>query len=180
MRRPPNYYSILGVTPSATAAEIARARRARARLVHPDLGEQSEFAKKLKTAAMISVNLAEEVLADPEKRRAHDAALQAWANAKARAAKEREADANRPREPVSLEAMGLPLPAVSFPAVGLGPAKPPTPIETFMQLASEHPWKAGIGLGLVFAAAVLSENAAEKRRVKTKSKSSATRRSRRR
>jgi len=62
----PDYYTILGISPSASAAEIKRAYRRLARQHHPDVNTQvlDEGIKRL--------NEAYEVLRDPQKRAAYD------------------------------------------------------------------------------------------------------------
>lgn len=62
----PDYYSILEVSPTATATEIRRSYRRLARLHHPDLNQQALdiHIKRL--------NEAYEVLRDPLKRAAYD------------------------------------------------------------------------------------------------------------
>jgi curved DNA-binding protein CbpA len=61
-------YRVLGVAPGASHREIRDAYRRRARMAHPDLaGEDS-------ASWMRDLNAAWEVLKDPERRAAHDAA----------------------------------------------------------------------------------------------------------
>ncbi len=57
-------YAVLGVNPSATAAEIKAAYRSLVKRHHPDAGGDA--------AAMLALNAAFEVLGDGERRRAHD------------------------------------------------------------------------------------------------------------
>ena len=65
----PNYYDILEVSPSATLAEIRRSYYRLARLHHPDLNKQAldVHIKRL--------NLAYQVLRDPQKRAIYDEQL---------------------------------------------------------------------------------------------------------
>lgn len=65
-------YSILGVTPSATLAEIRRAYRAKARRYHPDVNSSPDA-----TARMRHLNWAYEVLCDSARRAYYDAAWRA-------------------------------------------------------------------------------------------------------
>lgn len=66
----PTYYDILGVKSSATAEEIRRAYRSKAKSLHPDVspapGAQAQFA---------ALARAYETLSDRTKRRAYDTSL---------------------------------------------------------------------------------------------------------
>ena len=64
MARDKSYYDILGVSRSATADDIKRAFRTKARECHPDAGGDEETFKR--------VNEAYEVLSDPQKRKQYD------------------------------------------------------------------------------------------------------------
>ena len=69
-----DYYAILGVSKTATDKEIKAAYRAKARQYHPDLNPNDEEAvEQFKRAAE-----ANDVLSDPEKRRAYDALGEHW------------------------------------------------------------------------------------------------------
>ena len=62
-----DYYKTLGVQKDATAADIKKAYRKLARQYHPDVNKSTDASKKFK-----SVNEANEVLSDPEKRKRYD------------------------------------------------------------------------------------------------------------
>ena len=68
-RLPPpaaDLYSLLGVEPAATAAEVSAAYRRVAKVLHPDV------SGTLTTAAMAALNVAREWLLDPERRLRYD------------------------------------------------------------------------------------------------------------
>ena len=62
------YYKLLGVADDATPDEIKAAYRKLARKYHPDLNPNDKNAKKKFQA----INEANEVLSDPQKRKAYD------------------------------------------------------------------------------------------------------------
>jgi DnaJ-class molecular chaperone len=69
-----DYYATLGVPKTATEKEIKAAYRKKARQYHPDLNpNDQEAVEKFKQAAE-----ANEVLSDPEKRKAYDALGEQW------------------------------------------------------------------------------------------------------
>jgi DnaJ-class molecular chaperone len=75
------YYDILGVSRSASADDIKKAFRRRAREIHPDLhtgAKKTEMEKKFK-----ELNEAHEVLSDPDKRKKYDQYGQNWEQAEA-------------------------------------------------------------------------------------------------
>lgn len=65
MAKPSDHYATLGVPQTATAAEIKRAYRRKAKEHHPDAGGKEDAFK--------AVSGAYDVLCDPEKRKAYDA-----------------------------------------------------------------------------------------------------------
>lgn len=69
-----DYYTILGVSKTATPEDIKREYRNLARKSHPDLnlGDKSAEAK------FKDINEANEVLSDPEKRQKYDRFGQSW------------------------------------------------------------------------------------------------------
>jgi len=72
-----DYYSILGVSKSASADEIKKAYRKLARKYHPDINPNDEEAKK----KFQQVNEANEVLSDSEKRKKYDEYGENWKHA---------------------------------------------------------------------------------------------------
>lgn len=63
-----DYYEVLGVPRDATAEQVKKAFRQRARKFHPDVSKEPDAA-----ARMAEINEAHTVLSDPEKRAAYDA-----------------------------------------------------------------------------------------------------------
>jgi DnaJ-class molecular chaperone len=75
------YYDILGVPRNASADDVKKAYRRRAREIHPDLhtgAKKTEMEKKFK-----ELNEAHEVLSDPDKRKKYDQYGQNWEQAEA-------------------------------------------------------------------------------------------------
>ena len=75
------YYDILGIPRNASADDIKKAFRRRAREIHPDLhtgAKKTEMEKKFK-----ELNEAHEVLSDPDKRKKYDQYGQNWEQAEA-------------------------------------------------------------------------------------------------
>ncbi len=62
-----DYYEALGLTDTASAAEIKAAYRRLARKFHPDVSKEKDAEERFK-----SINEAHEALKDPEKRKAYD------------------------------------------------------------------------------------------------------------
>ncbi|HRQ83962.1 MAG TPA: DnaJ domain-containing protein, partial [Flavobacteriales bacterium] len=72
-----DYYSILGVSRSASTEEIKKAYRKLARKYHPDLNpNDTEAEKRFK-----EINAANEVLSDPDSRRKYDQYGDQWKHA---------------------------------------------------------------------------------------------------
>ncbi|MGO3182008.1 MAG: DnaJ C-terminal domain-containing protein [Aequorivita sp.] len=74
-----DYYKILGLDKSATAADIKKAYRKQARKLHPDLNPNDKAAQE----KFQKVNEANEVLSDPEKRKKYDQYGKDWEHADA-------------------------------------------------------------------------------------------------
>lgn len=72
-----DYYSILGISKTATADEIKKTYRKLARKYHPDINPNDEEAKK----KFQQINEANEVLSDPEKRKKYDEYGENWKHA---------------------------------------------------------------------------------------------------
>ncbi len=68
-----DYYQVLGVAPSSSAAEVKRAFRRRAKEVHPDLSAAVDGAEEMKLLIR-----AYEVLSDPESRAEYDKRLEVF------------------------------------------------------------------------------------------------------
>ncbi|ODV92900.1 hypothetical protein CANCADRAFT_95075 [Tortispora caseinolytica NRRL Y-17796] len=69
--KPKNYYKILGVAKNADEKEIKSAYRAMTKKFHPDK-RPADMSIEEAEAKMAEINLAYEVLSDPEQRRQHD------------------------------------------------------------------------------------------------------------
>lgn len=67
-----SHYDVLGVGRTATAADIKKAFRTRAKAVHPDLNTHA--VSRTDAEAFLRLVAAYEVLSDPEQRRLYDAA----------------------------------------------------------------------------------------------------------
>jgi hypothetical protein len=66
----PDYYQILGISPRATQLEVKRSYRKLAVQFHPDKNQSKDSEERFKV-----INLAYEVLKDPEKRAQYDISL---------------------------------------------------------------------------------------------------------
>jgi DnaJ-class molecular chaperone len=62
-----DHYAALGLSPSATLADIKKAYRQQAALHHPDRNSAADAAARFRL-----VQVAYEVLSDPDKRKAYD------------------------------------------------------------------------------------------------------------
>ncbi len=69
---PHTYYDILGVPPTAEEAEIRAAYREQALICHPDKGRVNGLPTELATALFKSLQEANAVLSNPEKRKLYD------------------------------------------------------------------------------------------------------------
>jgi curved DNA-binding protein len=74
-----DYYKILGVDKNASAEDIRKAYRKKARQYHPDLNPNNAEAHK----TFQQINEANEVLSDPEKRKKYDQYGENWKHAEA-------------------------------------------------------------------------------------------------
>lgn len=74
-----DYYKVLDINKSATAAEIKKAYRKLARKLHPDLNPNDKAAQE----KFQKINEANEVLSDPEKRKKYDQYGKDWQHADA-------------------------------------------------------------------------------------------------
>ncbi|QXP66206.1 DnaJ C-terminal domain-containing protein [Polaribacter sp. AHE13PA] len=74
-----DYYKILGITKSASEADIKKAYRKLARKYHPDLNPNDKTAEK----SFKEINEANEVLSNPENRKKYDAYEEHWQNGEA-------------------------------------------------------------------------------------------------
>lgn len=74
-----DYYKVLGLEKTATAAEIKKAYRKLARKLHPDLNPNDQEAQR----KFQQLNEANEVLSDPEKRKKYDQYGKDWQHADA-------------------------------------------------------------------------------------------------
>lgn len=72
-----DYYSILGVSKTASADDIKKAYRKLARKYHPDINPDNDEAKR----KFQQINEANEVLSDPEKRKKYDEYGENWKHA---------------------------------------------------------------------------------------------------
>jgi len=86
-----DYYKVLGVDKSASAADIKKAYRKLARKYHPDLNPNSKDAEK----KFKEINEANEVLNDPEKRAKYDQYGENWQHADAFEANKRSQGASQ-------------------------------------------------------------------------------------
>ena len=74
-----DYYAILGVGPNASADDIKRAFRLRARQAHPDrFSHKGDAAEEQATDLMADLNEAYDVLSDTEQRQEYDSQMRAF------------------------------------------------------------------------------------------------------
>ena len=74
-----DYYKILGITKSASEADIKKAYRKMARKYHPDVNPNDKTAEK----NFKDINEANEVLSNPENRKKYDKYGEHWQNGEA-------------------------------------------------------------------------------------------------
>src|SRR5664279_2043325 len=92
-----DYYKTLGIPKTASEEEIKKAYRKLARKLHPDLNPNDKEANR----KFQQINEANEVLADPEKRKKYDQYGENWENAEQfeKANRSRSAGGARQRAP---------------------------------------------------------------------------------
>src|SRR6476646_4550720 len=66
----PNHYDTLHITPTATSAEIKQSYRRLVKLFHPDSNQKTADPEQI-----VRINIAYEVLSDPQQRRTYDRKL---------------------------------------------------------------------------------------------------------
>ena len=81
-----DYYKILGITKSASEADIKKAYRKMARKYHPDLNPNDKKAEK----NFKEINEANEVLSNPENRKKYDKYGEHWQNGEAHEQQEKQ------------------------------------------------------------------------------------------
>ncbi|MBA6154528.1 DnaJ C-terminal domain-containing protein [Gelidibacter maritimus] len=86
-----DYYKVLGVSKSATAAEIKKAYRKLARKHHPDVNPNDKNAER----KFKEINEANEVLGDPEKRKKYDKYGKDWQHGEAYEQAQRQQQSQR-------------------------------------------------------------------------------------
>lgn len=82
-----DYYKVLGVSKTATAEQIRKAYRKKARQLHPDLNPDDKEAQR----KFQELNEANAVLSDPEKRKKYDKYGEHWEHAEQYEAAQRQA-----------------------------------------------------------------------------------------
>ena len=88
----PDYYAILEVTPQASNREIKRAYRRKVKKYHPDLNQKDPYTER----KIREINVAYEVLSNPEERKKYDSTRTNYDTTTGRADKQQPAPTAEP------------------------------------------------------------------------------------